>query len=286
MKEVQRIGITDFVVLVTEDIWIWSDVKVYWNCLDKKCHMYKTGIGGKIRNNKGCLICSNGQICLTDQCNSLQYHCSENIKTQWNEEKNGPMTKYFPKSDVKVYWNCPVKKCHIYKTMIGDKVRKETLCPICQDRQICLTDQCNSLYYACYDLLKKEWDEKTNSSMKKYFPTSSKKVQWVCSKDSHHIWQATISNRNGNNTTCGICNNSVICQVDFCNSLYGKCSKILKKDWKGDIKEMKKYFPNSHKKVQWICSKKNCHQWYIAIRNRIKGYGCPICSNKKICPTD
>ncbi len=49
---------------------------------------------------------------------------------------------------------------------------------------------------------------------------------------------------------------------------------------------MKKYAPKSDKKVQWNCSRKSCHKWITAIKNRKEGQSCPMCSNNTICKTD
>ncbi len=67
-----------------------------WQCPVKDCHIFSREIRKYVKN-KNCPICISRLICPTDQCNSLQYKCSEEIKNQWNEEKNGPMTKYFPR---------------------------------------------------------------------------------------------------------------------------------------------------------------------------------------------
>ncbi len=40
--------------------------------------------------------------------------------------------------------------------------------------------------------------------------------------------------------------------------------------------------PNSGKKVWWLCSKNQNHEWDAIIGNRNKGVGCPYCAGRKV----
>ncbi len=40
--------------------------------------------------------------------------------------------------------------------------------------------------------------------------------------------------------------------------------------------------PNSGKKVWWLCSKNQNHEWDAIINSRISGSGCPYCAGQKV----
>ena len=47
------------------------------------------------------------------------------------------------------------------------------------------------------------------------------------------------------------------------------------------------YTKSSRTKSWWKCFRKNCHIWEAMPMSRIyHNSGCPVCANKKICPTD
>ena len=211
---------------------------------------------------------------------------TEELKSQWDEERNGLLIDYKGRTKDKVWWKCETIEHHRWKTAINNRVCGKG-CPICKNQLICPIDQCNSLYYSANDLIKKEWNKEKNGSMKEYTQRSGKKVYWKCNKYNHHIWQASIGSRTKKSPTgCPICKNQLICPIDQCNSLYYHSTDIVKKEW--DIHKngsMKNYSAKSNKKVYWICSKNSHHRWESTIHNRDK-HNCPICVNQMICPID
>ncbi len=134
----------------------------------------------------------------------------------------------------------------------------------------------------------KEWDEEKNGLIRNYTKGSKIKMWWICEKDSHHSWTSSIYNRAVRKRNCHICTNRIICPIDQCNSLYNNCSEKLKREWdKKNNGSMKNYLFGSGKKVWWICSINNHHQWEVSIWNRINdNRNCPICVNQIICPID
>jgi len=218
------------------------------------------------------------------------YDTNPELINEWDKEKNGNMRNYTYGSHKKVGWICNKNNHHKWNAYISNRTRNNTKCSICTNQMICPIDQCNSLYYNCSDLLKLEWNEEQNGSMKNYTRGTGKKVGWICSKNKHHKWNTKINHRTSNKykTKCPICLNRMICPVDQCNSLYYNCSDLLKLEWNEKKNgSMKKYAPGTTKKVSWICGKYIHHEWCETINNRNnQKHGCPICSNHLICPVD
>jgi hypothetical protein len=128
------------------------------------------------------------------------------LQNVWCEEKNGPMSQFSYGSCKQVFWRCLTIEHHIFPCPIGRKISQNIECTICSNTIICSIDFCNSLWMNCNDLLKEEWDEKLNGSMKNYMPHSRHEVHWICRK-SKHKWEATINARNKQEATgCPLCN--------------------------------------------------------------------------------
>ena len=131
----------------------------------------------------------------------------------------------------------------------------------------------------------KEWDYQKNSlDPKEYTPSSSKKVWWVCKEN--HSWEASVDSRNRPRTKTS--KEIGYKQCPYCSGRYATNKNNLKvlnpnlsKEW--DNKKNKfgpsEITPGSNKKAWWIC-KKN-HSWEAVISSRVRGNGCPYCSNNK-----
>ncbi len=223
---------------------------IYWKCFIDNNHIWTRSIYGRnIKNDTGC-----------PKCKSLLYHCcSDILKQEWHHN-NKDMILYSPKSKEIVFWICSKNKEHIWKDSIFNRNKKnDTGCPFC-----------DSLYYNCNnDILKLEWHEECNGSMKSYKYYSRKpNIHWICSKNSKHIWIRSIKSRNKKN--------DIGCP--YCHSLLYNCNKLLKKEWLESINgQMINYSKMNNKIVSWKCSKN--HIWKARIDERqIKGHGCcPIC---------
>lgn len=128
----------------------------------------------------------------------------------------------------------------------------------------------------------KEWNYEKNMGLlpSQFYATSSRKVWWICPKG--HSYECTISHRTTDNNGCPYCSNQKVL-VGY-NDLATTNPEILKewnynKNNELDILPTK-VFKGSHKKVWWICNEN--HEWQASISNRIKGRGCPVCSNRLI----
>jgi len=281
-----------------------SSKKVSWICRNGGCdttgkpHEWETTIGHRTNKDKrGCPFCSNRKLCPCG-CNSLASNLE--LKCEWNEEKNGNMKLYAPSSGKKVSWICQKGTCdttgkpHEWMCMIIHRTGKnKTNCPYCSIpcKKLCICG-CNSL--ASNSVLKCEWNEEKNGSMKNYTYGSSKKVSWICQKGrcdttgKPHEWKSIIYSRIGKNTAdCPFCSNQKLCPCG-CNSLTSNLE--LKCEWNEEKNgNMKLYAPSSNKKVWWICQEKykttgKPHEWQSTISSRTSRNktGCPFCRSSKM----
>ena len=136
-----------------------------------------------------------------------------------------------------------------------------------------------------------EWDYEKNPKLPKdYAAKSTVKVYW---KHWHeeakqwHVWQATIANRTHNNSGCPYCSLGRPQLLKGFNDLETWCNKNQRKDILSEWDFSKNntdptdYFPTSHRKVWWKCSRG--HSWDMTIAHRTSmGCGCPICANLRV----
>jgi hypothetical protein len=125
-----------------------------------------------------------------------------------------------------------------------------------------------------------EWDYDKNGNISPESITVGAKIKlwWKC-KNCGYSWQADPSHRI-RGRGCPLCSNKVVMPgINDMASHYPK----LALQWYYEKNYPKK--PNqvscgSQKSVWWKCEKG--HEWQASPYTRIKGGGCPVCSNKKV----
>lgn len=130
--------------------------------------------------------------------------------------------------------------------------------------------------------LMKEWDYEKNNIIginpDKLTFGSNKKVWWKC--ENNHSWQAPINRRAIRGHNCPYCSGRYA--VSGKNDLASMNSNILI-DWNYQRNNID---PSNLKSGSHYLAYWKCHvcggEWQAPIYNRVKGNGCPFCSNKKV----
>jgi len=254
-----------------KDYSLGSNKKVWWLC--SKGHEWKASIQNREYNKNNCPYCSNHRVCL-DNC---LITVNPKLAKEWHPTKNGKLTprEVTSGSSKKVWWMC--SKGHAWKASITNREYNKSGCPFCTNRKVCL-DNCLE---TINPTLAKEWHPVKNGKLtpKKIISGSHKKVWWMCSKG--HEWAATVNSRNFLKRGCPYCSNHKVCPDSCLEMINPKLAKEWHPTKNGNLTP-KNVSSQSNKKIWWICSKD--HSWLAAISDRhSKGYGCPYCSNHKVC---
>jgi hypothetical protein len=149
-----------------------------WKC--ELGHLWIAGIGPRSAQKQGCPYCSNQKIL-------IGYNDFQTTHPDLALEADGwDPTKFNAGSSKRVFWICPIG--HKYKSIIRDRGRRNTNCPICVGRIV--LEGYNDLATANPVLANEAngWDPKTVTF------SSQRKRSWKCQKG--HIWIATVANRN------------------------------------------------------------------------------------------
>lgn len=196
------------------------------------------------------------------------------LAKEWQSLKNLPLTikTITPKSSKKVWWKC--KKGHEWEATVNNRSKGKG-CPFCSGRY---ASKKNNLAMQTPGLTK-EWHPTKNGDLRpeEVTPRANKKVWWICSKG--HEWKALISSRS-NGVGCPYCAGKKICSDNCLLTV----NVGLASEWhptKNGRLSPKDVFPNSHRKIWWLC--KNRHEWKTSVASRNhRGRGCPYCTNQRV----
>ena len=247
-----------------------SKAKVWWKCPKGPDHEWEAIIGSRV-GGTNCPYCS-GNLVSSSNCLATTH---PEMAKEWHPTKNGTLTplKVSFGSKVKVWWKCSKGDDHVWKTSVNAKAG----CPICSGYKVVLS---NCLATA-HPKLAKQWHPTKNGTLTPFdVKNSSKKVWWKCDKGNDHEWNARINNRINHNAGCPICSGY---KVVLSNCLATTNPKLAKQWHPIKNGTLTPYdVGSSMKKVWWKCSKGDDHEWKASLDSRIKGIGCPICSNRKV----
>ena len=198
---------------------------------------------------------------------------SPHLVDEWSEE-NYPLTpeKITYGSNKKVLWK---GKCgHKWSASIKNRVNGDG-CPYCSNNAV--LKGFNDLE-SLYPKVAKEWSKK-NFPLKASMvtPFSNRKVWWECEKG--HEWFSLISSRT-DGSGCPYCVGTVLKKnVNDFKTQYPDIA--LEWSVKNTSLLPDEISPKSRRNVWWTC--KTCgYEWKAVVNARVKGGGCPVCSNRKV----
>jgi hypothetical protein len=200
------------------------------------------------------------------------------LAKQWHPIKNGELTPldFTSGSHSKVWWKCSVGEDHVWEAIIKNR-NKGNGCAICRGIKIVPSNNLANLEPE----LCKEWLYSKNKINPNSIGKSSRlKVWWICSVNSNHIWEATITNR-VRGRGCPFCSGNKVGVETSLEARYPEIAKEWFYESNGKITP-KEILPGSNKIVWWVCNSDKKHIWKASVNDRTKGTGCPHCAGKVI----
>ena len=130
--------------------------------------------------------------------------------------------------------------------------------------------------------LLKQWDTERNFPLQPecISASTSRKVWWK--DDLGHSWYQSIYSRTALKCGCPVCAGRKI--LSGFNDL-ATTHPLLAAQWHPSLNgglSPQQVSAGSGRKVWWICEKG--HEWQALIASRVRGCGCPICSNRIVLP--
>ena len=184
--------------LKPEDVTPGSGKEVWWLCPEG--HPYLMEVNQRAKRGYGCPYCSGHRALKGVNDLATTYPA---LAKEWNHEKNGSLTPHdvTAGSRKKVWWLC--EKGHAYEQLIIKRSSRGYSCPYCSGHKA--LRGFNDLA-TVNPRLAKEWHPTENGDLTPFDVTagSGKRVWWLCPLG--HAYQATIHDRNSDDTQCPICN--------------------------------------------------------------------------------
>lgn len=134
---------------------------------------------------------------------------------------------------------------------------------------------------ACPDLVK-QWHPTMNGRLRPddFLPFSNKLAWWKCPVSEDHVWQARFADRT-RGYGCGYCQGLRVCLSNCLATTHPELASAWHPTKNGDLTPQD-VVAGSNRRVWWMCSVAQDHEWLASIHTRTHyGHGCPCCSGRK-----
>lgn len=199
------------------------------------------------------------------------------VAAEWHHRKNcgwGPEDFNYA-SGVKVWWQCPNDKKHVYKAVISNRTLQESGCLICNVGE--------STDLSDYPEALEQFDTKKNKGIDPHKITWHDRYHWKCSKGKDHEWVSTFNRRTGER--CPACKKAKLAKSNTLATM-PEVARLLhpKKNGKMTAKDYRIAEPTV---VWWKCPKGPDHEWQARISTKTQGSkGCPFCIGRYMSKTN
>lgn len=252
-----------------DDYSLNSKFYASWVCSTNSKHKWTARISHRSSGTK-CPYCTNKKLLAGDNDLATKH---PNLVREWSSKNTISPNAIVYGAAKKVWWVCTNN--HEWEDSISNRSLLGRGCPYCNGAKpiIGVND-----FASLYPELAKQWSSKNSLDPKGLLPKSNRKAFWTC--EEGHEWEATVANRTHNKTGCPICVNQKVLEGynDFASTHVGH--SILK-EWssKNSLKPNEVAY-GSNRKMLWLgeCG----HEWESRIHDRVRGFGCPYCTNRKV----
>ncbi len=199
------------------------------------------------------------------------------VAAEWHYKKNcgwGPEDFNYG-SGVKVWWQCPNDKEHVYAAVISNRTLQQSGCFICNiGEHTDLRDYPEAL---------EQFDRKKNKGVDPHQITWHDRYHWKCLKHKDHEWISTFNRRTGER--CPFCTKKMLSKTNSLATM-PEVAKLLHPTKNGKM-TAKDYRIAEQTIVWWKCPKGPDHEWQARIVTKTNGSkGCPFCHKNYMSKTD
>lgn len=219
---------------------------------------------GQTKGGVGCPVCANkvplaGFNTLADKF--------PDVAAEWHPELNGSLRpdQVLPGSGKRAYWLC-ARAGHTYRVSPNGRTTGGTGCGYCSNN---LVDPSINALSLTHPHLAAEWHPRKNGSLTpdQVVAGSSRQRWWRCAHG--HDFVAAIASR-VDGRGCGHCASLAWLRPDIAATWHPTRNGSLTP---ADV------VPGSSKRAWWHCGQ---HEWRTPVQIRLRGSGCPYCTNRKV----
>lgn len=198
------------------------------------------------------------------------------LAAELHPTKNGNLTSrtIFTNTHTKLTWLCEKDDRHVYEATGSNRAAAGSHCSVCLNRVI--IKDVNDLH-TLFPLVAREWHptKNANVSIDVVAAGSNEPAWWLC--PAGHTYRKSVGNRTrgGGCHVCGRVANDTrslsVARPDLAAEMHPTQNGMLTPD---------KISIGSRKDIVWICP--NGHNYTQRPERRCEGYGCPVCSGRRL----
>ncbi len=236
-----------------------SGRKLSWVC--QFGHIWEAVVVNRTNRSGGCTICSGRKILPGFNDLQTRFPLIAQQANGWDPSECSP------KNNRKLSWKCEIG--HEWEAVVANRTGRGDGCPICSGQKI--IPGINDLGTLRPDIAKQAfgWDPSLVALH------SNQKKKWCC--PIGHIWESNVTNRVRRNDGCSVCSSHKT--LAGFNDLATTDPDIAREAFGWDPTTLSR---SSNKIVGWKC--KFGHIWNARPGHRVRGVGCPTCSNNRVEP--
>ena len=248
-----------------------SQKKYWWIC--SKGHSWEATPKNRTTRGSGCPYCS-GRKATNETSIKVTFPQFYDAMMRFGDQEVKP-TSLKKTSRKIVHLECAHGHTWMSSPHKSHGLSDESLCPYCSNREV-LTGY-NDLE-TLFPHVAALWDTQRNqqaadNTLVTYIHEGSKQ-NWIC--DKGHMWNDYISAMI-KHPVCPVCTNrKIIIGINDISVYNPRLYQELHKKHK-NAKELSTIFPNSSKKLTWICPQGH-GEYQQAMSKRTAGSGCPVCA--------
>jgi hypothetical protein len=199
------------------------------------------------------------------------------IAAEWYYPKNcgfGPEDFNYA-SNIKVWWQCPNDKKHIYAATITNRTNNQSGCILCNvGKSTDLRDYPEALA---------QFDKNKNKGIDPHKLPWHAKIHWRCAVAPDHVWISTFNRRHGER--CPFCKGSKLSKTNSLATM-PEVAKYLHPTKNGKLKA-KDIRIADRRVVWWKCPAGPDHEWQAKVCTKTQGsVGCPFCNSNYLSITN
>lgn len=196
------------------------------------------------------------------------------LAAEYSEKNEVPADRVLAGSNKRRWWKC--KKCsYEWQTTVEHRAYENTSCPACANRVV---TSANNLTVT-HPYLAAEYSQRNVLSASEVLASTNRKLWWRCGRCGYE-W-STKGNHRVQGSGCPACAGQVPTST---NNLSVTHQELAREYSERNVLPVDQVIAGTNKKLWWRCAKG--HEWQATGNDRVRGRGCPICSNQVVAATN
>jgi hypothetical protein len=256
-----------------QDYLAGTSKRLWWKCAKRTCQHVWQAAGYDRKEGHGCPACANKVA--TERNNMAVTH--PEVAASFNFAKNGSFTPehLLAGTTRKLWWTC--LKGHEWQASGADRIGGHG-CPVCANQVVthenCMAATNPRMAAELHPTKNRKWNAHN------LVAGTTRKLWWQCTVVAcGHQWQSTGSHRVAG-LGCPACSNKVVTVNNNMKATHPDLAREFHPTKNG--KTARWFIAGTTKRLWWRCANKTCrHEWQAAGADRVRGTGCPRCSDRR-----